>query len=164
MPLPSTMTPIATQTLSSTTQTVTFSSIPSTYTDLVIVANGNATNSVNVLFRFNGDTGSNYSVTYVYGDGTSAGGYRDTNYTGGFGGNFYTTGRQYSIINIMNYSNSTTYKTFLTRANWGANNEVTASVSLWRNTAAVTSISMTTNLNGFATGTTFTLYGVKAAS
>jgi hypothetical protein len=159
----STYTPIATQTLGSTTQTVTFSSIPSTYTDLVIVANGTATTAVSVLLRFNGDTASNYSVTYVDGNGTSATSYRDTNYTGGYGGSFYnTTSPTVSTINIMNYANSTTYKTALNRTSYPAGFTI-ASVSLWRNTAAINSVSMTANLNGFATGTTFTLYGIKAA-
>ena len=61
MPLPSTMTPIATNTLTAVASSVTFSSIPSTYTDLVLVLQGSFDSADDVRFRFNGDTGSNYS-------------------------------------------------------------------------------------------------------
>jgi hypothetical protein len=63
-------------------------------------------------------------------------------------------------MNFFNYSNTTTYKTVLTRA--GRNNQATeAFVGLWRNTAAITSISLTSQT--YTTDSTFTLYGIKAA-
>jgi hypothetical protein len=158
----STYTPIATNTLGSAAATVTFSSIPGTYTDLYLVANvSNATGDDNFLLNFNGDTGSNYSVTRLYGDGTSPSSSRATNQTiaqiGGFG-NTLTMIR----ANIMNYSNTTTYKTVLTR-NDRAANFAGATVDLWRSTAAITTILISTSSYNFSAGSTFTLYGISAA-
>ena len=62
----------------------------------------------------------------------------------------------------MNYSNATTYKTVITRAS-NANNGVDAVVGLWRNTAAITSINVFLGTGNLDTGSTFTLYGIKAA-
>jgi hypothetical protein len=68
-----------------------------------------------------------------------------------------------SIIDIMNYSNTTTYKTALHRFN-DANAIVFAIVGLWRNTAAINQVRVfSTNAVNFAVGSTFTLYGIKAA-
>jgi len=71
----STYTPIATTTLGSTTASYTFSSIPSTYTDLVLVVIGEAyftsTNYINTGVQFNSDTGSNYAAHYLIGNGSS---------------------------------------------------------------------------------------------
>ena len=64
--MPNTYEPIATNTLGSAASSVTFSSIPSTYTDLIVVMNyANSTGLADVFFRFNGDTGSNYSDTIL---------------------------------------------------------------------------------------------------
>ena len=164
----STYTPIATTTLGSAATTVTFSSIPNTYTDLVIVCNMLNTSSTvrNVYVQFNGDTGTNYSKTVLYGNGSSAVSARDTNSSAIYSlaitaGN--TTETANSIINIMNYANTTTYKTAIGRYSV-TSNSVAATVGLWRNTAAITSVVLTvdTSLN-LAIGSTFTLYGIKAA-
>jgi len=156
---------IATQTLGSASSSITFSSISGAYTDLVIVTNTqrDATGSgvVGFLAQFNGDTSTNYSVTAVLGNGTTAFSGRDTNQTG----IFVLTGQDSvwgnSIINIMNYSNATTYKTVLTRINTTTAN-VSAYVGLWRNTAAITSITLT-GAASLKAGSTFSLYGIKAA-
>ena len=69
--------PLASTTLSSDTGSVTFSSISSSYTDLVIIMSvqgntgGTAQGSNTNFLRFNGDTASNYSYTYLSGNGTS---------------------------------------------------------------------------------------------
>ena len=69
----STYTPIATTTASGSASSVTFSSIPSTYTDLVIVADIlGAASTADAVLRFNSDTTSNYSETVIRGDGSSA--------------------------------------------------------------------------------------------
>lgn len=158
----STYTPIATTTLSSAAPTVTFSSISGTYTDIVLVANvTNAVGDDNFLLTLNGDTGSNYSVTRLYGDGSTVSSSRATSQTiaqiGGFG-TTVTTIR----ANIMGYSNTTTYKTILTRNDRGTN-YAGATVDLWRSTAAVTSILISTSGSNFSIGSTFTLYGITAA-
>jgi len=70
----STYTPIATQILSSTTASVTFGSIPTFYTDLVLVINGghNSGLGYGINIQFNNDTGSNYSSTVIRGNGSIA--------------------------------------------------------------------------------------------
>lgn len=143
---------------------VTLSVIPATYTDLVLVMNGTASSGTNVYARFNGDTGSNYSVTRIVGNGSTATSDRNSNYTSlqTFMG-YYDTTVGTSIMQVMNYANTTTYKTALARYNY-TTNEVTAAVGLWRSTAAINSITiLTSNAATFPSSTTFTLYGMKAA-
>jgi hypothetical protein len=168
----STYTPVATQTLASAAASVTFSSIPQGYTDLVMIINmqssytGDSGNGARL--QFNGDTGSNYSYTFIRGNGSTAASYRDTSTTytqigllpssgGGTPAGAFGTG----IANIQNYSNSTTYKTVLGRTN-STYASVEASVGLWRNTAPITSITYFGDGNILA-GSTFTLYGIAAA-
>ena len=157
-----TYTPIATTTLGSATGSYTFSSIPQTYTDLVVVAQATISVAAGSVVQFNGDTGNNYSYTYISGDGSSASSSRVTNnnyiQTGGFQSNG-TNGAM--ITNILNYSNATTYKTLLSREN--ATFEVRAYVGLWRNTAAITSITLFPTSGTYSTGSTFTLYGIASA-
>lgn len=156
----STEIPIATTTLGSAAASYTFSSIPGTYTDLILVASTqNASGADNFLLNFNGDTGSNYSVTRLNGNGTSAGTNRATNQTVLQCGDVYST-RSTTIVHIMNYSNTTNYKTTITRQN-NATNLVAANVNLWRSTSAITSILISTSSYNFSAGTTFTLYGIN---
>ena len=160
--------PISTQTLGSAAASVTFSSIPQTYTDLVLVCNiAQAAGNNSLRYRFNGDTGSNYSDTKLSGDGASASSGRDTSQTSG---TIYVTGsttiETNYIVQFMNYSNATTYKTVLGRSN-RASSEVGVDVGLWRSTSAITQIDLAMGgsfpTNNFATGSTFALYGIKAA-
>jgi len=156
--------PIATTTLGSATNTTTFSSISGSYTDLILVVGAIATGDLQINCRVNGDTGTNYSTTYLAGNGTSAASSRQSNATF-MGTDYYfslTTNGGATILQFQNYSNSTTYKTMLSRSN-AADKGTNATVSLWRNTAAITSITLYTTANNFNTGSTFTLYGIKAA-
>ena len=161
---------IATTTLGSSQSSVTFSAISGSYTDLVIVSSFLCSIAdYGITYQFNSDTGSNYSSTYLGGSGSSASSGRTTNYNFNnasllIGGS--TTERMLTIINIMNYSNSTTYKTAICRSNitTGTYPGTEAVINLWRNTNAITSIVLKSG-NGsvnFSTGSTFTLYGIKA--
>jgi hypothetical protein len=154
--------PISTNTLGSNTATVTFSSIPQTYTDLVLVVNGVQSANQYVAIRFNGDTTSNYSQTRLYGDGTTATSDRQTSVTFGRLSAGNPTNRFLTICSIQNYANATTFKTWLSRSNLDL---VGAVAGLWRiSPVAITSLSvLTTTVDTFLTGTTFTLYGIKAA-
>ena len=160
--------PIETQTLDSAAATVTFSSISGAYTDLVLVCSGksNTANLDYTRIRVNSDTGSNYSRTYLGGNGSSAYSGRDTSATSYLDGIAPTTASGIyapTIFNLQNYSNTTTYKTILSKGG-SANASTGAVVGLWRNTAAITSIDISNiNSNSFASGSTFTLYGIKAA-
>jgi len=161
----STYSPIATQTLSSTTASVTFSSIPQGYTDLVLVVAGGTDASSGFGIRFNSDTGSNYSRTYLTGTGSAASSGRDTSQSIAdisFNGLFGNNTNYNAIINIMNYSNATTFKTAVSRSNNAATG-VDAVVSLWRSTAAITSVEIRTTTAGkvFNSGSTFSLYGIQ---
>jgi hypothetical protein len=173
MPAGNTYEAIATQTLGSDTTTVTFSSIPGTYTDLVLVMNYRSTRTNTYGYpkvNFNGDTGTNYSLTDLSGNGSSIGSGRTTNTTGfglteGMGNTAAANLFGQFNISIQNYSNSTTYKTLLSRGGSAVTgNSLAAQVCLWRSTSAITSIVITDN-SGFniMTGSSFSLYGIKAA-
>ena len=160
-----TYTQIASTTLGSAASSVTFSSIAGTYTDLVLVtAVANNTASGNYFgMQFNGDTTANYSQTQLYGDGTSAASSRYTG-NGTIIAGWTSTSISTLIFNIMNYANTTTYKTALIRNANSAYREG-AWVALWRKTPeAITSITMASEgATLFTAGSTFTLYGILAA-
>jgi hypothetical protein len=160
---------IMTHTLPSATNTYTLSSIPQTYTDLVLVIGSvreAAAGSAVAAIRYNGDTGSNYSFTYLGGNGSTASSGRVSNSTyaalGAWVANLSTTGES-DFLHLMNYSNTTTYKTTLARSS-AASSATEASVALWRSTAAINSITLTVGSPAaFTAGSTFSLYGIKAA-
>ena len=159
----STYTPIATTTLGSNQTSITFSSLGS-YTDLILIFNGKTTSTGgwNFFLRFNGDTSTNYSATVIYGDGTTAASARGTNNTSTGGWFVDGTNPGTVIANIMNYGNSSTFKTVIGRGN-NTGIGTDARVGLWRNTSAITSILAYTNGGDWAAGSTFTLYGIAAA-
>jgi hypothetical protein len=162
MPAGVTYSTIATTTLGSAAPSYTFSSIPSTYTDLVLIRSGGISTPDEIGLRFNGDSGSNYSNTSVSGYGTGTASGRGSNQTMGRGGAAWTAANN-TIWQIMNYSNTTTFKTFLQRFN-DPGDTVGTAVTLWRSTDAINSVQIIT-LSGanFNTGTTFTLYGIASA-
>ncbi len=164
---------IATSTLSSSAASVTFSSISGAYTDLVLVGSAKSllsgTDSIGIAV--NGNTNSIYSRTYLEANGTSVTSGRQTSqirivsdYIMGTSG---TADFGVYTWNFMNYSNTTTKKTVLYRGN---NTQVSGGwntstmIYLVDLTAAITSLTIAT-MNGpnLAIGTTFTLYGIKAA-
>jgi hypothetical protein len=158
--------PIATATGTGSSGTITFSSISGSYTDLVLVANGKISSGTsNLQVQFNGDTSSLYSTTILYGDGTSAVSARNSGTTTYvcFAGYWNATDIATTIINLQNYSNTTTYKTLITR-NGAVTYGTEAMVGLWRSTAAITSLTLqASGANNFTTASTFTLYGIAAA-
>jgi len=161
----STYTPIATTTLGSAQATVTFSSISGSYTDLVLIVQNSNANGVNsISLNFNSDTSSNYSMTFISGDGSTASSSRETSETKLNVGATTTSMGNVTICNIMNYSNSTTYKSTLSRSGWTGYDLIRAFVGLWRSTSAITQIDIKV-ISGanFNTGSTFTLYGIAAA-
>jgi hypothetical protein len=155
--------PIATTTLGSAAASITFSTISGAYTDLVLVMNGkNATAFDNWRLTLNSDTGSNYSYTYLLGDGTSASSGRGSNATPMYIGGIPSSDFGTNIAHINNYSNTTTYKTVISRAS-SATNNAAAWVNLWRSTSAITTIKIDCGTGNLATGTSATLYGIAAA-
>jgi hypothetical protein len=158
MPAGNTYEAIATQTLGSTAATVTFSSIPSTYTDLVVTVTTSTTGDIN--FRINGDTGTNYSQTVIYAYSAFGSG-RQSNATSHWLNYGSNNGNFLALLQFNNYSNTTTFKTSLLRD--GSNGSSTdVMVNLWRSTSAINSLTFIPP-STFAIGTTISLYGIKAA-
>lgn len=155
--------PIQTYSASGSQSTITFNPIAGTWTDLVLVIAGN-TASITTALRFNNDTGSNYSRTIMRGDGTTASSTRQTSQSYLAIDGSVSQPLQNAIININNYSNGTTYKTILARSN-NAGAGVDELAGLWLgSTAAITRIDvLSAGGTNYTAGTTFTLYGIKAA-
>ena len=163
--MPATYEPIATTTLGSAASTITFSSITSSYTDLRLVLVCRTTTANNApLIRFNSDTGSNYSGTFIYGDGATATSSRSTSATFISPGDVRSDQWVFIATDIFSYAGSTN-KTVLTENSGDRNGSglVYRFCSLWRNTAAINAISITApSSDTFITGTTATLYGIKS--
>jgi len=156
-------------TVGTATPSITFTGINQGYTDLVLISSVRYTSTnagQGIGLRFNGDTTTNYSATILEGDGTTASSYRSTNATLGYI-SAPANGSQSSytpvITHIQNYTNATTYKTFISRSS-GAS-FVDAYVSLWRATpAAITSLTVLAGgtAGNLDAGSTFSLYGIRA--
>jgi hypothetical protein len=161
--MPRTYEPIASQTLGSATASVTFSSIPSTYTDLILVSSFSETAVYgDSAIRFNSDSATNYSTTILYGTGAAAGSFRWSNISGCRLQNLPTNGA--ATVEILNYANTSTHKTALHRGFGGGGSfEPQRGVSLWRSTAAISSVTHVSLGTTFKAGSTFSLYGIKAA-
>ena len=172
--MPNTYVALATQTLGSNVDDVTFSGISGSYTDLMLVivaaeATAN-TNGLRVRVGNNTiDTGNNYSNTYLTGTGTSATSNRESN-NSSIGAAWQTApsgnvGENVTTFHFMNYSNTTTNKTILGRSNQAAQ-AVEATVGLWRSTVAINTILVRTSAgsgNQLKAGSTFSLYGIANA-
>jgi hypothetical protein len=160
---------IVSTTLGSAAADVTFNSINSTYTDLVLVSSilGVTSQSYSPRVRFNSDTTSNYSVTYMYGTGSTTGTGRGSDASFAYIGHligYPVTGSPMTIITqIQNYSNTNVYKTLVSRSN-NINTDIDAIVGMWRSNSAITSINIAFQSGtNFQAGSTFSIYGIKKA-
>lgn len=168
--VPATYEPIETRTISTASAAVVFSSIPQTYTDLVVTVDSRFTESAGrwLGVRCNGDSNSNYYSIYFGGTGSSP-------FTAHFAdtalrlGNGSASGARSNVIaHIADYTNTTNYKPSISRA---STNEYTISyASSWRGASgspqAITSLTFVCDDAGgnlFLAGSTFTIYGIKAA-
>jgi hypothetical protein len=160
---------IATNTLSSSQATITFSSISASYTDLVLITVAKlASGTSGMKLQFNADTANNYSNTFLFGLVGSQGSVANSS-TNGI--NFYygayldSSNFAMTITNIMNYANTTTVKSVISRDGSAKVTGTDLTIGTWRKTPeAINSIDViTTNASVFASGSTFTLYGIKAA-
>jgi hypothetical protein len=155
------------------TSTVTFSSIPSTYTHLqvrFIARTSNASTGDGLAFRYNSDTGNNYNYHYVFGDGSTTGAsgsavavsrniiYRPTGASAG--ASMFGVG----IVDILDYKNTSKYKTV---RNLGGADSNGSGVSiftsgLWMSTTAITQIDITSDSSStIQQYSSFALYGIK---
>jgi hypothetical protein len=151
--------------------TVTFSSIPNSYKHLQIryaaqpVA---GTNLAGITLRFNGDTGTNYSRHSLnsYGSGTplADGNANRTTIDVGFINGSTTNGAASGILDILNYANTSLYKTTRTLSGITASTlDIRIQSGNWRNTNAVTSIELFIPSGNFNTASRFSIYGIKGA-
>lgn len=164
---------IASTVLGSNTASVTFSSIPGTYDDLVLVMSARVTNNASgfaddLALTFNGST-SGYSNRRIYGLGSSGPG-SQTNIGGtasiplvvvdaGSTANTFSSGEVY----VPNYAGST-YKSLSFTGAHESNASVAVIIALaglWSNTASITSMSLTKAGYNIVTGSSFYLYGIK---
>jgi hypothetical protein len=163
MPTP-TYTPLATVTLGASASSVTFSSIPATYRDLIVVVESKATSSgIEGQLRLNGDTSINYSWVRMTGTGIIT---ASTSNTLSFmpladGVKASTTEAAFTIIQLLDYAAGDKHNTILVRNN-AASSGTEAFAGRRASTAAVTSVRIQTNSGSWATGGRFDLYGVIA--
>lgn len=161
------MVSLATITLGTTTSSVTFSNIPTTYKDLRLVAEASTTaDGVTFDIRFNGDTGSNYFWVEMTGRNNGVSSSADNQTTlRPFGNTFGTVPFQVSM-DLFDYSSTDKQKTSLICA---SSYDTSLSSYLvkrfggrWANTSSVTSINLTSQYNSrsFAAGSIFSLYGI----
>lgn len=159
---------ISTTILTSTTSTVTFSSIPSTYKHLQLRITGGLATATNnqMLVRFNSDSGTNYAWHSLTGSDTSVTSTAGTTQSAissgvvGYNANTFSA----SIIDILDYSSTSKNKTL--RSLHGVNVSggivrVGLHSGLWLNTAAISTITISNNNASYAAGSRFTLYGIK---
>ena len=161
--MPATYEPIITTTLTSSVTSFTITSIPATYTDLVLVIDGSPiSGSANMdsNWQVNGDTSSSYSDVRLINN------YSDTNgnSTSSRCGTPHSTYRWQTILHFFDYANTNINKVTLARTNvpgWG----VEFYAGCYRGLSAINSITILTGQppRTYTSGTTATLYGIKAA-
>jgi hypothetical protein len=178
--MPATYDQLAYELVTTAKSTVTFSSIPQTYTDLVLVGYGSQANADSVVFRVGNntvDSGNNYSATWGQFSSTRTAG---QDYVGaapisnraantnvavlvGWQASVSTTGVFSGETQIFNYSSTSSFKTFVgTEVNTdNTGGFLENHVTTWRNTAAINIIQMFNRNGNFAVGTSFSLYGIK---
>jgi hypothetical protein len=157
--MPATYEKIATTTVNSGTS-VTLSSIPATYTDLVLVVAGNNTAPTDLRVRFNGDTGSNYYVMVMFADGGSTrSSFAEINQTS-FYGSFDVNSN--AVYNILDYTATNKTKSNLVRTNLPGYYTM-AYCQLWNSTSAINSIQCYVTSGAYTTNVVFTLYGILKA-
>lgn len=159
---------IASQTVSSPAATIDFTSIPSTYTDLVLrmaLRTSLDTNDDDVNIRFNSDTGANYgwsrwasfSGSSTASNNNSATQLRIGNVSGG-------ASRPALVpvqFDIFSYANTSVFKSTLSQSgNAYRIGELFA--GQWRSTTAISSISVFLGGN-VQTGSKLTLFGITRA-
>jgi hypothetical protein len=155
-------------TSSGAASSITFSSIPATYTHLQLRLFMVGTNAdQDVWGRFNSDTGSNYSTQRIYGTGSSSAvaGVNRSSTKIDFFGRSNSTQPGVAVIDILDYANTNKYKTSRSLSGWDANgsgfNEFTS--GLWLSTSVINSITLFPQVGTFAAGTHAALYGIKGA-
>jgi hypothetical protein len=174
---PSAFDSLATVSVGTATNTVTFSSIPSTYTHLQIryIARSARTTDIGatMLTRFNSDSGNNYAYHMMYGNGVTAGAYNGS--TTNFMRSYSVSSSSASntqiygagVIDILDYANTSKYKTLRHLGGYDRNGsgELNLASGLWQSTSAISTITLTLNeaTANYEPNSQFALYGIKGA-
>ena len=149
------ITALATITLQQPSSIVTFSSIPNTYRDLILIVDHPSLGSLNEMVAlFNSDTGANYFRVYMEGrasTGTAAQ-QQSKAYVGAYG-----TARATLIMQIFDYAQTNKQKIVLARGDSTDGTKATA--VRWANTAAITSLTLSMDTINLPSGTILSLYG-----
>lgn len=167
MPTP-TYTPIASTTLTGTQSSVSFSNLGTLaagYRDLILVCTPIGTVNQFESLTINGDTGANYNLVWMSGNGTTAAssggsGYNNIINDQGWDSIRTTYGTQF-IYHFFDFSQTNKHKTVLMRTD-RADLRTVATAARWANTAAITSITFSQVSGNLAAGSVFSLYGVIA--
>lgn len=151
---------IASVTLGTGSSTITFTSIPSTYTDLIMTVSANQETSTSGYLRFNSDSSTNYSYRAIYYNDVTT---QSLNQGAGclvtnFGS---LTAHITSIINIMSYASSSRWKTVLARCSGSGGGIYT--VSNWASTSAINTITLLSGSGNWRSGSIVSLFGIKKA-
>jgi hypothetical protein len=158
---------ISTTTISSTTATITLSSIPGTYTDLVLVVTAKSSNAADIWIRVNSDSGSNYQYAVLTGDGSSAGASKASSQSNGLLTDYNATpssdNNHVAICQFNSYASTNNRKNMISRASRAAAG-IDFVLSTWNDTSAITSLTLRFNSTPtFDADTVVSLYGIKAA-
>jgi hypothetical protein len=161
--------PLTSTTLTSTAESINFTGISNSWTDLrvVLIWKPSTSSSMNPFFRLNNDSTALYSDTYLTGNGTAASSSKDTASSAWFVNqviNPSTSIFTFTTVDYFSYAGST-FKTALinTSADFNGSGYTQPQVGLYRSTTAITQVNIVASSDSFAIGTTATLYGIKAA-
>lgn len=166
--LPGDFESISTVTVGTAVTSISFSSIPATYTHLQIRASARTpTTADNIICQFNGDTANNYSTHYISGNGASASSGASTTINYMFVSYVLNSANVYNafIVDVLDYANTNKYKTLRSLSGSDLNGSGYAQLysGNWRNTNAITSITIKTLSSvDISQYSSFALYGVKA--
>lgn len=160
------ITALSTITLQAEANEVTFSGIPSSYRDLILVANVKITATAagcEPRIRFNGDSGSSYPWVQAFGTGSGTVSNTGTFTAMPFTPNYYVSTTNYEplIFQVMDYVTTDKHKATLSRYSQ-SDQHVNMIAGRWASTAAITSVSAIMLVTNFAAGSTFSLYGRTA--
>lgn len=150
--------PVATQTVTGVSS-VSFTSIPSTYTDLRVVFNG-YNDAPLMKINYNGSS-ANLTTTFVGGNGSSAASAR---YNDGW---LYVwapgVGTYFNLsVDVMSYANTARWKSWIAKCYITDNaGGPTLFIGTWASTTAINRIDILTS--SLTMSGTFTIYGIKAA-
>jgi hypothetical protein len=161
MPTP-TYTALATVTLGSSVDTVSFSNIPATpYRDLILVISGKVGSTASVNIRFNDDSGSNYFSVRAVGTGATSVSDVQNSTTSVVQVSGIATDETTLVFNLMDINATDKHKTLLVRSG-GASSAVWMGAGRWANTGRITKVTAILSTSTYVSGATLSLYGIEA--